>query len=220
MPPHSVNVPVSPASGAQAIISAAAELFAQSGFEAVSVAEIANRAGVSKANVFHHFKSKDALYLEVMSSACQGHAQFTEQLLAADLSSAEKLRQMIRYDFEDMFANPQRTQLFLREVFNCGHGEGRRPAEQVFEHNFNVVVALFKQGQARGEFRADLDPAVAAWVVGSAVMMFFQSRETLRRIPAVHCAECPEDYAEKMLDILLNGLISREFAAASSAPAH
>jgi AcrR family transcriptional regulator len=37
-------------------------LFALRGVDGVSVAELADAAGISKANVLHHYKSKDALY--------------------------------------------------------------------------------------------------------------------------------------------------------------
>ena len=43
----------------------ARELFAQRGYEATSVEEIAERAGVSKPVVYEHFGNKDSLYAEV-----------------------------------------------------------------------------------------------------------------------------------------------------------
>ncbi len=44
------------------ILSAAAEVFARSGFEAASLAEIADRAGVKKALVQYHFSTKEQLW--------------------------------------------------------------------------------------------------------------------------------------------------------------
>jgi len=55
---------------AERILLAAADLFAERGYEAVSMNDIARQAGVSKANVFHHHTSKNDLYLAVVRRAC------------------------------------------------------------------------------------------------------------------------------------------------------
>lgn len=197
-----------PSNSAPAIITAACELFANSGFEAVSVAEIAQRAGVSKANIFHHFKSKDALYLEVLKQGCRKHADFTDALLKADLSSVEKLKRLAEFDLADMFDNEVETQLFMREIFNYGHGDGRSMAEDVFEHNFEVIVELFRQGQARGDLRPDFDPATAAWMFASNLIMYFHTQQMRRRMSVLQHIDQPEVFGMKMLEIFLQGLVT------------
>ncbi len=54
---------------AERILVAARDLFTERGFDGVSIRDIAGRSGVSKANVFHHFTSKAALYDEVLDDA-------------------------------------------------------------------------------------------------------------------------------------------------------
>ena len=49
--------------GAQRILRIAAPLFAVKGFSGVSINDIAEAVGGSKANIFHHFPNKQALYL-------------------------------------------------------------------------------------------------------------------------------------------------------------
>lgn len=48
------------------ILAAATKLFAQSGYEAAGVAEICTAAGVSKGAFYHHFPSKQAVFLELL----------------------------------------------------------------------------------------------------------------------------------------------------------
>lgn len=52
--------------GKQRIINAAARIFAQKGYGAASIANIAIAAGTSKASVFHHFENKENLYRRVL----------------------------------------------------------------------------------------------------------------------------------------------------------
>lgn len=48
-----------------AIISAAGELFTARGFDAASIDDIADRAGVAKGAVYHHFESKEQIFVRV-----------------------------------------------------------------------------------------------------------------------------------------------------------
>lgn len=204
--------------GARSILEAAATLFSRTGFEAVSLSEIASRAGVCKANIFHHFDSKEALYLDVMREACKGHAEFAEQLLLLPLTSTEKLLRLVEFEFHDMFGNEARTQLIFREVLNAGSGKGRQLAEQVFQRNCNAVIALFQEGVDRGEFRAELDPGIAAWMLGAAEMVFFQNRNILSHMPGMGGAAVPADYAAKVVQTLLHGLLPAPSGAADANP--
>ena len=193
--------------GERSILEAAAEAFARAGFDSVSLAEVAAQAKVSKANIFHHFRSKEGLYLEVMREACKGHAQFTESLLArTDLSSTEKLKRLIEFDFDDLFHNEQRSHLVVREILNTGCRSGRSMIQPVFLRNFVAVVGLLRQGQECGEFRTDVDPAVVAWMIGGTVMLFFQNRESLGHFPGMDCRLGPAAYAAKVFEIVLGGL--------------
>ena len=53
------------------IFCAAERLFAERGFDSVSINDVAREAGVCKANVFHHFASKQALYETVLTRSCE-----------------------------------------------------------------------------------------------------------------------------------------------------
>src|SRR5690606_40169735 len=53
----------------QRILQAAQQLFAERDYEGVSVEAVAERAGVAKSLVFHHFGSKGELYLAAVADA-------------------------------------------------------------------------------------------------------------------------------------------------------
>jgi AcrR family transcriptional regulator len=52
----------------QQIVNAAQMLFAQHGYEATSVAEICDAAGLSKGAFYHHFPTKQMLFLELLDN--------------------------------------------------------------------------------------------------------------------------------------------------------
>jgi len=55
-----------PADSRDALLAAATDEFALKGFAGASVDTIAGRAGVNKAMIYYHFKSKERLYLEIL----------------------------------------------------------------------------------------------------------------------------------------------------------
>ena len=63
----------------QSILNAAAECFAEQGYYSASVAEIMNKAGVSKGCMYVHFKSKEDLFLAMIDREHQKGAERAQQ---------------------------------------------------------------------------------------------------------------------------------------------
>jgi len=61
------------------LLQAALQSFAQTGYDATSVSEICQRAGVSKGAFYHHFPSKQAIFLQLLEDWLSG----LDQQLAA-----------------------------------------------------------------------------------------------------------------------------------------
>jgi AcrR family transcriptional regulator len=54
------------------ILEVANQLFAKSGYDATGVAEICQSAGVSKGAFYHHFPTKQAVFMELIDSYMNG----------------------------------------------------------------------------------------------------------------------------------------------------
>src|SRR5262249_21811920 len=67
----------------EAILCAAEVLFSTDGFNAVSIRDIAHEAGANAGSVTYHFKSKDALLLEIYQRHCGPMNLRRSELLAA-----------------------------------------------------------------------------------------------------------------------------------------
>ena len=205
--PHSGQ---SPAAGRDEILAAATDLFAESGYDAISIQAIAAQAGTSKANVFHHFGAKEALYLEVMRDACN---RFGAADRLADRGAEQRYAagvvEFLRADFEQLRADPVRGHLILREVLESGPGRGRALAQDVFDEHFRLVVDLFRAGQVAGVFADDIVPEAAAVMMIAAGVFSFQSRHVLRHLPGVDFVDDGERYARIMGRILLDGMRAR-----------
>lgn len=208
-----------PSSSAGAIIDAATELFGRDGYEGMSVAAIAARAGVCKATVFHHFGSKEGLYIAVMEEISREFAGVARPLLEGPGSCADKLRALLRLDFELAARSEVRSRLVMRALEDhCEHAQ--RLAQQVFHDNFTAVLALFESGRASGEFRADIDPAMATLTLMAARNLFLRSLSLLRLSAETRHLEDADTYIERLCDLMLKGLVAAAAPACADAPRH
>jgi len=192
--------------GQTAILSAAAKLFADQGYEAVSIRSLADRAGVSKANIYHHFGSKRGLYLAVLRDAVEQTIPIIDTVAASHESVERQLSVFARQHLQKSLKLDHPLRLLLREALESTPGTDKELAEQVVGRSFERIATIISAGQISAELRSDLDPAICATLLVAANIFFFQSRKVLRHFPDAAFAEDPERYSAAVIDILLNGM--------------
>ncbi len=192
--------------GAEAILEAAEVLFAERGYNAVPVSAIAARAGVSKANVFHHFGTKDRLYLAVLRRACGAATQVWHERMAGDGAFDARLRHAAGAHLRHLLEQEEVSRLLLREVVENGPRRGAELAEKVFDEHFDGLVRMIRDGQRNGELREDADVSVVAALLLGADVFFFLARSVLIHMKAATFASDPERYSDLIAEYLFSGL--------------
>lgn len=95
------------------IFDAAAQLFADKGFKATGVRDIAARAGVNQALLSYHFGGKGALYHEILAEAVDHAAHLAE---TANVDTAEfPEKALVRIFATAMASRPHLAPMILRE---------------------------------------------------------------------------------------------------------
>jgi len=213
--PQAARQPVS-TDAVERILAAAESLFAEHGFDAVSMSAIGEAAGVSKANVFHHFTSKNELYVAVLRNACQESAQHLDELSRNEAPLTERLPQFARAHLENLLEHGQVMRLMLRELLSENPRQGQELAEKVYGEKFSRFVAILRAGQQVGELRTDIDPAMVATLLIGANVFFFESRDILRHFPDVTFTQDTKRFSTKLADILLHGILPAHTAPAKN----
>lgn len=190
----------------QRILNAAEALFSERSFDTVSMNTVAVRARVSKANIFHHFGSKNALYLTVLRAACRHSADLLQDLVQESGPLAERLRRFAQKHLDHILEQEALSRLMMRELLKGNPRRGQEFAQQVFGENFTRFVEILRRGQEEGVLRADIDPAIVATLIIGANVFFFQGRDVLRHFPEVKFADQPAQYSRMMVDIILHGI--------------
>ena len=78
------------------ILQSAAKVFATEGFDRASMAQLAGECGISKANIYHYYDSKDAILHDILESYLRG---LRDLICGTDLSGldpGQKLHKTVR----------------------------------------------------------------------------------------------------------------------------
>jgi len=196
-------------SGELAILEAAETLFAEKGFDAASMSAIAKLANTSKPNIYHHFKNKNELYLAVMKTAVQRSSVLLDALEDAPGTFSQHLSDFSAGQLNNILSHTRSTQLVLRETLSGGTQRGQEISRHVVGEVFTRLVAMVHQGQQENEFRDDLDPALAAFMVVAANMFFFQASPIMQHIPETEFTKDAGTFSAGVMDILLNGVLRK-----------
>jgi AcrR family transcriptional regulator len=88
---------------------AALQLFAAKGFEATGIRDIADRAGISTAALYHYMGSKDELLIDFMLVSMTQLTRVARQALAAADGAAAELATLVRVHVGFHTLDPQRS---------------------------------------------------------------------------------------------------------------
>lgn len=134
------------------ILARAAELFALRGYSATSMNEVAVACGLSKPTLYHYFRDKDALLVDIAEGHVLRLQGLVAEVIAAELPAQERLRELIRR-FVTEYANAQHAHRVLTEDVKF-----LPPADQqrILDTERAVVTGF---AQAVGELRPDLERA-------------------------------------------------------------
>ncbi len=186
------------------ILAAALSLFAERGYAATRLDDVAHRAGIAKGTIYLYFPTKEDLFRAVVRQDLLPNLAALEALAAAHRGSAAALlRQLVtamaaRMDTE-IAAIPR---LVLSESGNLPT-LARFYAEEVVARGLALIGGVIARGVAAGEFR-DVPPAVVAPLVVAPLLMAMLWRGSIGRHapPAVD----PAALLETHMDLLLRGL--------------
>lgn len=206
--PEPTDSPADPLAGGgrDRLLEAAAWAFAENGYSGASIADIARRAGVGKSTVFHHFESKEALYLAVIARAATDFGRTLDHVLSSSDSLAEGLARFQAAHLQHLSDNAKVARLILRELRDDRFGQNRPEIAEVLSANYTRLLRFLEVARDRGEVRADADCEVAAVALFAANVFHFQYSGAMARTSGFDAAADGTRYARSITDLVFNGL--------------
>ncbi len=151
------NSAIAPPNRRLELIRAARDVFAEKGFGAAGIRDIAERAGIGTAALYHHVESKQQLLLEVMLHVQSPTSSVLERAMSCPGGIVEKLEELGRAHVARIGADPIGTTLLFTEV-DALTEEQRAPVIAGWNTYRYAVQDLIRDGQAEGSIRPDGDP--------------------------------------------------------------
>ena len=151
----------------QEILQAARDLFAQEGYESVSMRRIAEKIDYSPTTVYLHFVDKADLLFHICEETFAKLVTESERILAEEVDPLTKLKKFGRNYVEFGLKHPNHYKV----TFMVQHDPGE--LEQRYEHSmahraFELLESSVKECIAKGIFHP-IDPSLASQALWAAV---------------------------------------------------
>jgi TetR/AcrR family fatty acid metabolism transcriptional regulator len=197
---HSVGAAEARKDKRDRILDAATKVFAKRGFFAAQVADVAKRAGVAAGTVYLYFKSKDDILISLFErtmTAAIADARSATRLDTADPTMA--LRRIARVHLARLGSDRTLAIVFQIELRQSTKFMARLSTSSLRDY-LGLLRELVADGQAKGHFRADINPTLAAKVIFGALDEMATNWILSDRDYKL------EDEADAVMDLLVGGL--------------
>jgi AcrR family transcriptional regulator len=157
----------------QEILEAAETVFARRGYAQTTMEEVAREAGVSKGSLYNYFRSKKDLFSCLCQAELAEDFQQVEVVVAQGIPASEKLEWLLNEWFLKLDGYLRMGVLVLEFWATAARGAGEGEMASILGGAYDQwrkqLVAIVSQGVEAGEFRRDVDPAVAAGLIMSVI---------------------------------------------------
>lgn len=144
----------------------AVRVFAEKGYDATSVQEIAEATGVAKGTIYYHFKGKRELFV---ASIKEGLRELIDEAKAAVGRIGDPVEQ-IGYIFDAFIERQMKSSDFVYLLFKEALAPGREWLEEISEHWHQLatlIARVVSEGQDAGVIQ-DVEPdTITRYILGS-----------------------------------------------------
>ena len=143
----------------QGILEVAVAAFNEYGYDATSMGVLADRLGLSKSAIYHHFASKDEILERALDEALGALEGVLGEADAAGGRAADRVDQVLRGAVHVLVSKLASVTLLLRVRGNTDVERTALARRRAFDRR---ITALVEEAQAEGTLRSDIDASVVS----------------------------------------------------------
>ncbi len=186
------------------ILRLATEAFVTHGYAGTSMADLARAVGVQKASLYHHFPSKQALFVACVTEGYEGTVQRLEAIRAApDFTDAARVRAAMEEIYRVNLTLPvgrmapliAEVAAKIPEIAQNFHGG-------FIARHYALVTGMIEDGIARGSF-APLDTLGLRQMIFGPVIFLAMEREMTASFPDAEALNPVDRIRESHIDLIL-----------------
>ncbi|HUA35145.1 MAG TPA: TetR/AcrR family transcriptional regulator [Candidatus Binataceae bacterium] len=153
-PPAKERKPYNP----DTILDVAVRVFRERGYDGSSLEQVASAAGITKASIYYHVRSKEELLARGVGRAFNALFASLEEPAATSGRAVDRLKFIVRRTIEITVERLDEVALLLSVRGNTRVEKRIVDRRREFDHR---VAAIMTAAQAARELRADIDPRLA-----------------------------------------------------------
>ncbi len=194
------------------IFAAAASVFREKGYQASTLADVAEVVGVDRASLYFYVSSKQQIFDEIVSDVVTSNTLAAEEIAAAELPAPDKVRLLIRQLMESFGESYPFLYVFIQE--NLAHVSAERKGwaadlRATNRRYENSIRSVFAQGVEEGTLKPVAATNVSLY--GLMGMLGWTHRWFNPETSPLSTQAIADVYA----DILIKGLVTRPQAPSS-----
>ncbi|MFB4316679.1 TetR/AcrR family transcriptional regulator [Actinomadura sp. 21ATH] len=179
------------------LVKLAAELFAEKGFQATTVRNIADQAGILSGSLYHHFDSKESIVDEILSGFFRDIMAAYREVIDEGKDARQTIAGLVRIAFATL--EPHRAAITVMQndwnyLKNMDRFAYLTRSEDEVE---KMWVDTIKAGQADGVFRSDIDAKLTYRMIRDTIWVAVRWFRPGGRLDAT---ELGEHYLKVMFD--------------------
>lgn len=179
------------------LLDALGDLLAERGYSAVTLADVAARAGLARSSVYSYVRDKEALLMAYVRRAVERFVAETRAEMAAAPDAPGRMRVLVRRQMHQFRAEPGAGgEVGMLEGSALGPGAHARLMEH-FAPLHVLLADIVTEGRASGAFR-DVD--------ADAILPLILACLGAERIPVGSGREDPDHAAARVTDFVIHAL--------------
>lgn len=182
------------------ILERAARLIYAKGYEGTSMQDIAEACGLTKAGLYHHVATKEALLVAIMEYGMDLFEEVVLSRVQQIEDPLERLRRTMTYNLQliTQDASKREVTIILHEHQTLT-GDAQRRINQRKKRYLRFLEVSFLEASNRGQIRK-VDPTLASFALLGTVLWTYKWYHPYGRLR-------PEQLASGMIDLFFNGLM-------------
>lgn len=189
----------------QQILRAAAQIFAEKGFDAATIRDIARAAGVAEGSIYLYFKNKQDLLVHLPRQFIQPPVDASRA--ASSDAAPETLLNFIAQNIVNVIThNRELIRVLFTSLPTMDDATRATYLREGPGYAIEMIETYLRAQQTAGIFRADIDPEIAARIFPGMMMFFLLAQEILQstELPRFEYAQVIPNITEIFLHGLMN----------------
>ena len=179
------------------VLAKAEEFFAQRGYHATSVRDIAEALNIKGGSLYAHIEAKEDLLWDIVSAAADRFFDAVRPIIESDLIPVEKLRRLIAAHVKVITGSAASASVYSTQWRHLSEPRRSQFAERRDAYE-QIVRGLVRDCIREGTF-ADVDEKFATLLILSSINWIYQWYSHDGPMT-------PEEIARKLTEMLFNGL--------------